>query len=160
MDEVMLRPEEILSAFDGPVPGVYFRLSVEVQARIFTALARFLVEHPWLPPLSMPSCGVHHPQDDAESGMPYAEAQVSTVDVPHAVAVAAWAVAAGVDVQAQDRGSGVRLSARIELSDAVELTVWAVERVPLRPSPRQALDELLRARLGAAAGCDPAGGGR
>lgn len=68
MDTVTLRSAEILAAFDGPLPGVYFGLSAEIQARIFTALAAFLAEHPSLPPLSTPSYGVRWPEVESQPG--------------------------------------------------------------------------------------------
>jgi hypothetical protein len=158
MNTVTLRPGEILAAFADEMPGVYFGLSAEIQARIFTALAGFLVEHPELPPLWGPACTVRHPEIESEPESPYAEAQVSRAEAPAAVAVAVWAAAAGVEMTAQLRGNDARVSAEIPLTDGVRLIVWGVERVALRPSPRQALDDLLRARLGTAAGGDPAGG--
>jgi hypothetical protein len=83
---------------------------------------------------------------------------LAVCEVPDAVGVAVWAAAAGVDVQARDEGGKTRLSADIPLSDGVVLTVWGVERVAVRPSGRQALDDLLRARLATAAGDDVPGG--
>lgn len=159
MEATTLRPAEILATFADPVPGVSFRLSAEIQARIFTALARFLSEHPELPPLAMPSCGVRFPEVEEEPGLPYVEAQVRT-EVPDIAAVAVWAAAAGVDVELRPTGSDVRVSAEIRLPGDVHLTVWGVERVRLRPSPRQALDDLLRARLAEPADGEPAGGAR